>query len=148
MNVKSDGFTPEGSTFRVLWDENYIYTLVDIIDPTLDDTSTTVHEQDSVEVFIDQNNGKTGAYEPDDGQYRINFRNSVSFNGGDSEHFKSRTMVFPGGYRVETAAPLTSIKGRPGMLIGYDVQINDATSGVLLRSHKNRYSNLISGKAR
>ncbi|GHV71493.1 endo-1,4-beta-xylanase A [Spirochaetia bacterium] len=129
MNTKSDGFTPEGSTFRVLWDENYIYTLVDVIDPTLDDASTTVHEQDSVEVFIDQNNGKTASYEPDDGQYRVSFRNSVSFNGGDSERFKSRTMVFPGGYRVETAAPLTAIKGRPGTLIGYDVQINDATSG-------------------
>jgi endo-1,4-beta-xylanase len=129
LNIKSDGYTQEGSSFRVLWDENYIYTLVDVIDPVLNDQSTTVHEQDSVEVFIDQNNGKTTTYEQDDGQYRINFKNVVSFNGGDSERFKSRTMVFPGGYRVETAAPLTAIKGRLGTLIGFDVQINDATNG-------------------
>jgi endo-1,4-beta-xylanase len=130
MTVKTDGFTLDGSQFRTLWDDNYLYVLTEVNDPTLDDKSNIVHEQDTVEVFIDQNNGKTAIYEPDDGQYRVSFRNFVSFNGGDSSGFKSRTMIIPGtGYRVEMALPLYSIRPTTGHIMGFDVQINDATNG-------------------
>jgi endo-1,4-beta-xylanase len=129
MTVKTMGYTEEGSRFRVMWDDQYLYVLTEVVDPALDDKSTIVHEQDTVEVFIDQNNGKTRVYEPDDGQYRVNFRNVPSFNGGDSSRFMSRTMIIPGGYRVEMALPLYAIKPAPGALLGFDVQINDATSG-------------------
>jgi endo-1,4-beta-xylanase len=129
MNVKTLGHTEEGSKFRVLWDDSYIYVLMEVVDPMLDDKSTIVHEQDTVEVFLDQNNGKTAIYEQDDGQYRVSFRNFVSFNGGDSSRFKSRTMVIAGGYRVEMAVPLYSIKPAPGTIVGFDVQVNDATNG-------------------
>jgi endo-1,4-beta-xylanase len=129
MNVITLGHTEEGSKFRVLWDDSYLYVLMEVVDPMLDDKSTIVHEQDTVEVFLDQNNGKTAIYEQDDGQYRVSFRNFVSFNGGDSSRFKSRTMIIPGGYRVEMAVPLYSIKPAPGILVGFDVQINDATNG-------------------
>jgi len=129
MNVKTMGHTEDGSQFRVLWDDSYLYVMVEVIDPVLDDKSTVVHEQDTIEVFLDQNNGKTAIYEPDDGQYRVSFRNFASFNGGDSSRFKSRTMLIPGGYRVETAVPIYSIKPAPGVLMGFDVQINDASNG-------------------
>ena len=129
MNIKTMGYTEDGSQFRVLWDDSYLYVLTEVVDPSLDDKSPIVHEQDSVEVFLDQNNGKTTIYEQDDGQYRVNFRNVPSFNGGDSSRFKSRTMIIPGGYRVEMALPLYSIKPAPGTIMGFDVQINDATSG-------------------
>ena len=129
MTVKTSGHTEEGSQFRVLWDEQYLYVLTEVVDSMLDDRSTIVHEQDSVEVFVDQNNGKTEIYEQDDGQYRVNFRNVASYNGGDSARFRSRTMMIPGGYRVEMAIPLYAIKPAPGALLGFDVQINDATSG-------------------
>ena len=129
LTVKTYGYTEDGSQFRVLWDDTYLYVLTEVVDPELDDRSPIVHEQDSVEVFVDQNNGKTTLYEADDGQYRVSFRNFVSFNGGDSEHFKSRAMVVSGGYRVEMAVPLYAIKPAPGVLLGFDVQINDASSG-------------------
>jgi len=129
MNVKTMGFTEDGSTFRALWDKDYLYVLTEVVDPVLDDSSRVVHEQDTVEVFVDQNNGKTSIYEQDDGQYRVSFRNFASFNGGDSSRFKSRTMVIPGGYRVEMAIPLYSITPAPGQIIGFDVQINDAANG-------------------
>jgi endo-1,4-beta-xylanase len=129
MTVKTMGFTEEGSRFRVMWDDSSLYVLVEVVDPALDDKSNIVHEQDTVELFIDQNNGKTTVYEPDDGQYRVNFRNVPSFNGGDSSRFRSRTMIIPGGYRVEMAAPLYAIKPAAGTLLGFDVQINDAANG-------------------
>jgi endo-1,4-beta-xylanase len=126
MTVKTEGYTAEGSWFKVQWDDDYLYVLTEVVDPVLNDASTTVHEQDSVEVFLDQNNGKTTTYESDDGQYRVNFRNTQSFNGGDSERFRSRTAVYAGGYRVEMAIPLYAVKPLPGTLFGFDVQINDA----------------------
>ncbi|MCL2805240.1 MAG: endo-1,4-beta-xylanase [Treponema sp.] len=129
MNVRTMGFTEDGSVFRALWDDNFLYVMTEVADSSLDDRSNTVHEQDSVEVFVDQNNGKTAIYEQDDGQYRVNFRNAASFNGGDSSQFVSRTMVIPGGYRVEMAIPLYAIKPAAGQIIGFDVQINDATNG-------------------
>jgi endo-1,4-beta-xylanase len=131
MTVKTEGYTEEGSWFKAQWDDEYLYVLTQVVDPVLNDASTTVHEQDTVEVFLDQNNGKSAGYESDDGQYRVNFRNVPSYNGGDSERFRSRTMVYAGGYRVEMALPLYAVKPRPGMLFGFDVQINDAdASGI------------------
>jgi endo-1,4-beta-xylanase len=130
MTVRTMGHTEDGSQFRVMWDDKYLYVLTEVVDPTLDDRSSVVHEQDTVEVFLDQNNGKTAAYEPDDGQYRVSFRNFVSYNGGDTVNFKSRTMVVPGsGYRVEMALPLYAVKPAPGTIMGFDVQINDAANG-------------------
>jgi len=129
LNVKSQGITEDNSQFRVLWDDNYLYVLTEVVDSALDDRSPVVHEQDSVEVFVDQNNNKSTTYEQDDGQYRVSFRNFASFNGGDSSRFRSRAMIIPGGYRVEMAIPLYSIKPVPGHIIGFDVQINEASNG-------------------
>jgi endo-1,4-beta-xylanase len=129
INLKTLGNTAEGSHFRVLWDDKFLYVLAEVIDPALDDKSVMAHEQDSVEVFVDQNNGKTTMFEQDDGQYRVNFRNAASFNGGSSADFKSRTAIIPGGYRAEMALPLYAIKPAAGIILGFDVQINDAASG-------------------
>jgi endo-1,4-beta-xylanase len=135
--VKTEGYAEEGSQFRLLWDDKYLYVLVEVVDSVLNDASTVVHEQDSVEVFLDQNNGKTTAYESDDGQYRINFKNVVSYNGGDSEGFRSRTRVYSGGYAVEMALPLYAVQPQPGTLMGFDVQINNADASGTRASIRN-----------
>src|SRR5699024_8672344 len=59
-------------TAKVLWDEDHLYVLVEVSDSTLDKSATEKHEQDSVEVFLDENNEKTSFYQDDDGQYRVN----------------------------------------------------------------------------
>jgi endo-1,4-beta-xylanase len=126
LTLKSQGDTPDGSQFRVQWDDDYVYVLVEVVDAVLNDRSTTVHEQDSVEVFLDQSNGKTTIYEQDDGQYRVNFRNVQSFNGGNSELFRSRSLARAGGYVIESAVPIYAVRPAAGTLFGFDVQINDA----------------------
>lgn len=124
--VKTMGITNEGCQFKVLWDDNYLYVLMEVKDDLLSDKNNNPWEQDSVEVFFDQNNGKTTSYEADDAQYRVNFRNIKSFNGGDEERFISSSRVIFGGYWVQMAVPFTHIKPEPGTLIGFDVQINEA----------------------
>ena len=48
------------------------YTHLDVYKrQVLDKTGAQTHEQDSLEVFIDEDNGKTASYGEDDKQYRI-----------------------------------------------------------------------------
>jgi endo-1,4-beta-xylanase len=117
-----------GSVARVktMWDKNYIYVLADVTDSLLSKSSANAWEQDSVEIFIDQNDGKTAYYEEDDGQYRINFDNEKSFGGNcDQVNFRSATALTSTGYIVEAAIPLSAVKGAFGKIMGFDVQVNN-----------------------
>lgn len=131
METISQGYTLDGSTFKVLWDDEYVYVLFDVKDSVLNDQNANAYEQDSIEVFIDQNNAKSATYEADDGQYRVSFKNFVTFNGGEEEFFQSKTRLTLDGYIVEVACRLYSITPEEGDLLGFDVQINEAdASGI------------------
>ena len=121
-----------GATARVktLWDDEHLYVLAVVSDSLLSKASANAWEQDSFEVFLDQNNAKTTWYQSDDGQYRINFDNEQSFNGAAApELITSATRVVPGGYVVELAIKLDAITPQKGTLIGFDFQINDDKDG-------------------
>lgn len=117
-------------TARVLWDEENVYVLFEVKDTRLDKASANAWEQDSVEVFIDENNGKTSFYQDDDGQYRVNFDNETSFNPASIvEGFKSATRVSGTSYTVEMKIPFKAITPESGTKIGFDAQINDGENG-------------------
>ncbi|GAE34451.1 endo-1,4-beta-xylanase [Halalkalibacter akibai] len=124
-----EGATGEG---RVLWDHENLYVLIQVSDSELDKSSTAAHEQDSIEVFIDQLNTKATSYGVGHGQYRVNFANETSFNPGEiGAGFESATQVHPSGngYTVELKIPLTEVTPENDMIIGFDLQINDARNG-------------------
>lgn len=116
---------------KVLWDDDNLYVYATIKDAALDKTGAQTHEQDSLEVFIDEDNGKTASYGEDDKQYRINYNNEQSFNGKKclAENVKSATKTIDGGYVVEAAFKWTDIKPANGAKIGLEFQINDAKGG-------------------
>lgn len=116
---------------KVLWDDDNLYVYATIKDAVLDKTGAQTHEQDSLEVFIDEDNGKTASYGEDDKQYRINYENEQSFNGKKclAENVKSATKTIDGGYVVEAAFKWTDIRPANGTKIGLDLQINDAKGG-------------------
>ena len=116
---------------KVLWDDDNLYVYATIKDAALDKTGAQTHEQDSLEVFIDEDNGKTASYGEDDKQYRINYNNEQSFNGKKclAENVKSATKTIDGGYVVESAFKWTDIKPANGTKIGLELQINDAKGG-------------------
>lgn len=118
------------ATAKALWDDKNLYVLVQVSDSELDKKSANTYEQDSVEVFVDENNGKTSYYENDDGQYRVNFDNEASFNpAAISAGFVSATKVAGKNYTVEMKIPLKSVTPSNNMKIGFDVQVNDAKDG-------------------
>lgn len=65
---------------KALWDDQNLYVLIQVSDAQLDKSNKNAWEQDSVEIFLDENNGKTTFYQADDGQFRINFANEATFS--------------------------------------------------------------------
>ncbi len=123
------------ATLKLLWDADYLYVLAHVRDPLLSKSSSNPWEQDSLELFVDQNNAKTDSYQDDDGQYRVNYANERSFGGGaSSERFVSATRVVSDGYVVEAAVRLDAIQAQPDALVGFDVQVNDDSTGTGARS--------------
>lgn len=115
---------------RTLWDENKLYIYAKVTDSLLSKESNDAHQQDSIEIFIDQYNDKTETYGPDDAQYRINFDNELSFGENASEQYiESATTITDYGYIVELALDLYLINPEAGGNIGFDVQVNNDENG-------------------
>lgn len=123
---------------RLLWDDQRLYVLAEVADPHLDEANSNAWEQDSVEIFVDPDNTKSGAYKSHDGQYRVSFTNHRSF-GGDpdviEQKLDSATAVTDDGYLVEASIELNSMTVAPGAYIGLELQVNDATDGARTAVH-------------
>ena len=127
LKVVGAGKPDVSAKTRVKWDNNFLYVLMEVTDPVLDNKSKNDYEKDSVEVYLDENNAKATAYDKDDAQYRVTFENVKSFgsNGADAK-FVSSVVVGNGGYLVEMAIPFRTIKPAADMIIGFEAQVNDA----------------------
>ena len=130
-DIITAGTEPAKATVKIMWDENYLYVLAEVKDSVLCDASENPWEQDSIEFFVDENNGRTAEYEADDAQYRVNYNNVQSFSANCVEDkFVTVTKVVyaddvVSGYLVEAAVPFSTIKGKPGHIMGFDLQVND-----------------------
>ena len=111
-----------------MWDEDYLYVLMDVKDPLLNDASEDDYQQDSIEVFIDEDHARPETYAPDDKQYRVSFKNKQSFNGEKcaEANINSIAEETEDGYRVEAAMKWTDITPAAGPQIGLELQVNDA----------------------
>jgi len=113
---------------NVLWDEQYLYVRVTVRNAVLNKANSAAHEQDSVEVFIDENNQKSTLIQDDDAQLRVNFDNERSFREQRSaEGFESAARVADNAYTVLMKIPFRTVTPRENMLIGFEVQINGAS---------------------
>jgi endo-1,4-beta-xylanase len=131
VRVAGSGAT---ATAKLLWDAGHLYVLATVADPVLDESSPNAFEQDSVEIFVDPDNSKNTGYNDDDGQYRISFSNAqtISSNFGGflvNGNLTSATRRIPGGYQVEASIAFNTMHPAPGHLVGFDLQVNDATAG-------------------
>ncbi|NQX59768.1 endo-1,4-beta-xylanase [Paenibacillus qinlingensis] len=134
--------------FRTQWDDQYLYVLVEVDDPLLSATNAQTHLQDSVELFMDENNHKSSLYENDDAQIRFNYLNQISSRGTFlRDQLQSVTKTVYGannsvlGYRVEAAIRWNKITPVPGHVMGFDVQVND-DPGIGTRNSVAMWNNL------
>lgn len=117
-------------TAKILWDKKNIYVLAEVKDPVLSKASNNSYEQDTVEIFLDENNHKSTAYEADDIQVRTNFDNEKSVTDGlSTDKFTSATAKTADGYLVEFAIPSTLGGFKANQIVGFDAQVNDDGTG-------------------
>ena len=115
------------ASFKLLWDERHLYLTADVAD-------ATPNRDDSVEVFVDENNGKTTTYEEDDAQYTFQ-RFGVGRHGHGRRHrcqpVRFHVRALPGGYRVEAAIRLERALA-VGDELGFDIRVKDADTGAVV----------------
>lgn len=110
--------------FKVMWDADNLYVFAEATDPVLSAVNEYTWEQDSVEVFVDEDNSKKGSYDANDYQLRINYNNEIS-GKAYPEQIQSVVVQTDKGYNVEFKIPFKSIRAEAGMTLGFDAQIND-----------------------
>lgn len=134
-NTWVQGTSGAQATVKTLWDAGHLYVFAIVTDARLSKASANPWEQDSLEIFVDQNNAKTLTYQPDDSQYRVNFDNEQSYGGSASANtFVTATKIVSGGYVVEARIKLEAVQPQANGFIGFDVQVNDDAAGTGTRS--------------
>lgn len=124
----SSGATAE---VKLLWSGDQLYVYATVTDPLLSTASPNPWEEDSVEIFVDRNNGQTTSYQGDDAQFRVNFDNEQTFGtGASADDIVSATRRTANGYIVEAAIALQGAEE----FIGFDFQVNDDGAGDGVRS--------------
>ena len=110
---------PAGATvaasFQTLWNKENLYVFVDVKD-------ATQSPADKVDLFIDQNNGKTAAYEADD--LHITCGNGACT---PSDNIKFAMKATGDGYRLEAAVKLAEAPA-VGTEIGFDLRVTDGAA--------------------
>ncbi len=127
------------ATFRVMWDDTYIYTLIEVNDSTIIRDSLFWSMDDAVEIYLDPDYSHGNFY---DGINDYNFGICAADDSlhlginseDDTTGFLHDTVVGAGGYVIEIAVPWATTLGElpvAGSLVGFDVQIDDDDDGLL-----------------
>jgi hypothetical protein len=118
--------------FGVLWDSTYLYVGMKVLDDTLYNDSTFVHEDDSVEIYIDGDHNHGTTYDSYDRQFVKGWFDSALVE----QHGKTTGVLhgwspIPGGYSIELAIPWSNLGITPteGMTLGFSVGYNDDDNG-------------------
>jgi hypothetical protein len=119
------GVTNADATFRAMWDDHALYILAEVRDSRLSVQSGTPYMQDSIEIFLDENNDKTQEYGADDLHFRVNVENVQSVDKGDASRFYTAVSRTENGYVVEARIALRKKPGN-GIAMGIELQVNDA----------------------
>jgi len=127
------GSTENNISFKTLWDDNKLYVAFEVIDDSLISDSPELWKDDSVEVYIDGLNDKSGPYGSDDKQYIISINESiVDYGVGKTQkNFPLDIVEIGNGYIVEIAIPFSDIgiTAIDNKIIGFDIGMNDDDDG-------------------
>lgn len=131
----ASGEADVSANFKMMYDKQALYVLVDVKDDELINDSVEFWLDDSVEVFIDADNSKSQTYGPGDYQYYFAWDSSAP-SMGETKHNKTDGVKYAfdrteGGYRLEIKLPWSTLgtEPKPGAKIGFDVHINDDDDG-------------------
>jgi len=130
-------------SWKVLYDSENLYVLVDMTDDSLQNDSASSWQDDSVEVYFDGGNTKVNTpLSGDDHQYTFGWTTD-DIQGtnidGATEGIEHAQVTTDTGWRIEIKMPWLSIQGaepQAGDLIGIDCYYNDDDDGGDSRENK------------
>lgn len=130
-SIASDRFN-----FDVLWDENYLYIAGREEDISYIHVSDMLHYNDSVEIYLDGSNAKSGFYTDDCYQIKFGQLDDGSWQQNTAIEGIEYAMVEDGkgGYTIEAKIPWEAAKIygiAPGKQVGFDLDINNPRSATL-----------------
>jgi hypothetical protein len=129
--------------WKVLYDAENLYVLVDVTDDSLQNDSSSSWQDDSVEIYFDGGNTKLDTpLSGDDHQYTFGWTTDDIQGtniGGATEGMEHAQMDTGTGWRIEVKMPWMSIWGvvpQAGDLVGIDCYYNDDDDGGDTRENK------------
>lgn len=122
------GQTDNDVAFSTAWNEEYLYVGIRVTDVHKHNDSGKGYEDDSVEIYIDGNNGRTGTYGSEDHQITLGWQDAELSVGRNITGIQFAQHDNPDGYTVEFAIPWNGIgidSPKVGTVIGFDIGNND-----------------------
>lgn len=140
IDILAKGYENMDASFKLIWAKHYLYVQITVKDSTDDVSGETYADQDSVEIFVNEDGNKNSKLLVGDAHYVINRKGEISLGFGASEDVTAVTYeidpilnedgnVTYGGYIVEAVIPLMTIKASKNESIGFDIQVNNAVNG-------------------
>lgn len=126
--------TDLSGTFKALWDNTYVYLLVDLNDNILiNDSGTNKYDDDNIEVFFDVGNTKATSVGSNYFQYMFRWNDATvtEANNKSTTGITFAHVAKTGGYITEIRIPWSTINNTPAnnQLIGFDVEVDDDDDG-------------------
>jgi hypothetical protein len=127
--------------FRELYDDTYLYVFVDVNDSVLHNESSSAYLDDSVEVYVDGNNGKgPSPLSGNNRQYTFGWTaTDIQGTNTNVTGISFAQVNTPTGWSIEIRMPWQSLLGAGapvGKLIGVDCFYNDDDDGADTRERQ------------
>jgi len=127
--------------FRQLYDDTYLYVFVDVNDSVLHNESSSAYLDDSVEVYVDGNNGKgPSPLSGNNRQYTFGWTaTDIQGTNTNTTGISFAQVNTPTGWSIEIRMPWQSLLGGAapvGKLIGVDCFYNDDDDGADTRERQ------------
>lgn len=120
--------------YKLCWDEQNLFVFVQITDNVrMDDSGTSISDDDGIELYVDLDNSKNTSYGVDDFKYRFAYNDSMVYERIHNAVQGVNFAMVPtdDGYLTEISFPWTTfgIPPRDNYLIGFEIQVNDDDDG-------------------
>ena len=125
-DTKVDANFVSKSHVRCLWDARHLYVLAQVKDSKISTKSGNPWEQDSIEIFVDENKARSKGFQPDDSQYRISATGAITTGGfGVGKKIRAKFAKTKNGYLIEAAIEWHTKAAAVGREIGVEFQVNN-----------------------
>ncbi|MBQ6661565.1 MAG: hypothetical protein IJM57_09135 [Lachnospiraceae bacterium] len=123
------GNSGASGSFCVYADKSKIYLWIEVTDLTPHTAGEVPTRKDGVEIFLNEDGQKSGAYGVGDAHYRISRDGALEVgSGGNRSAIEYNVVATETGYVVEASVRWTLRENERNSYIGFDIRVNDSQS--------------------